>query len=233
MVQSMNVMDNYFDVNKIPDYCSRSKLEKFYNAYLFNLHQSSYRTLWVTLNEIKECHLSGWKCIKDKYLEDSEQNKDKLAMDIYTNGTYFPVFVKKQQDGKYIIRDGVHRVYVMRRLIEKGYWSKRKKILVSTDELLNPVEKQRVFHIPMVVVDEFKQNYAFIYNDLNEKPLKFVDEDEELAEYKTQKSGYLAFTCLSLLLRNPFFEYKEKNEFPIKPSPVINNQNKWKKWRGY
>lgn len=229
----MNVLENYFDTGKIPDYCSKEKLNKFYNAYLYNLHQSAYRTSWVALDEIEERLPKVWKCIGDKYLENSETDTDKLAMDIYSNGTYFPVFVMKLQGEKYKIRDGIHRVFVMRKLVEKGYWNEDHKILICTNEHVDSGNKERRFHIPMAVVDEFKENYRAIYDDMKEGLVKYIDQEKELAEYKTIKEGYLEFTCLSLLLRNAFFEYREKNGIAFKPSPVINNEEAWKKWRGF
>lgn len=232
----MKILDNYFDINKIPDYCSKDKLEKFYGYYLHNLKAGPYVTRWITLDEIAQFELKSWRCIGDKYLEESENDRNKLMMDIYESGTYFPMFVGKQRNEPYRLRDGAHRLYVMRKLIEMRLWNIERKILVATDEIIEgrKEDEEILYYLPMVVREEFKDNYTFIYRELDEKaPLQYPDTEHELAVYNTKRGGYLAAACISLLLRNAFFEYRQKNGIPIKPSPVINDYAEWEKWRGF
>lgn len=230
----MIILENYFDVSWVPDYCSKEKLEKYYGYYLKNLKASPFRTGWVTLDRIERHPLRDWKCIGDKYLEDSDKNHEKLAMDIYANGTYFPIFLIGQRERPYKIRDGAHRVHAMRYLVGAGLWEKDRRILVSFDETIDRAGQESLFYLPLAVVDGFKKNYSFLYQELIKNgPLVYADDDREFAEYRTVNGGYLATACLSLLLRNAFFEFKQKHGTPIAPSPVINNYMEWQKWRGY
>lgn len=232
----MHILENYFDTNVIPDYCSKENLSMVYENYLYNLKTSPYQTKWVTLEEIEEHHLHGWKCIGDKYLEDSQHDKNKLALDIYRNGTYFPIFVLKQKGKPYKLRDGAHRLYAMKMLIEQGLWEKNRKILVATDEKVDGYKEGQEFkfRIPTMVVDEFKENYSILYDELEtNRPMIYTDHNKYFAEYITKRFGYLATACISLLLRNALFEYRSKNDDIIKPSPIINDYDAWLEWRGY
>jgi hypothetical protein len=231
----MKILENYFNVSLIPDYCTEEKLNKFYGYYLHNLKTAPYKTMWVTLDEIEEREINNWLCIGDKFLEDSANDRNKLALDIYKNGTYFPLFVLKREGLTLKIRDGIHRIYCMRKLVEKGLWKKDRKVLVATDELTDDYYpgKNFIFYIPIVVAEDFKQNYSFIYRDIYESKLIYADKEKEFVEYRTKKKGYLTSVCISLLIRNALFEFKQKNGYPIKPSPIINDYNKWKEWRGY
>lgn len=232
----MNVLENYFDTNVIPDYCSKENLSMVYDNYLYNLKTCQYQTKWITLEEIEEHHLNGWKCIGDKYLEDSEHDKNKLALDIYRNGTYFPIFVSRQKEKPYKLRDGAHRLYTMKMLIKQGLWEKNRKILVATDEKVDGYKagQEFKFRIPMMVVDEFKENYAILYDELKtQSPMIYTDHNKYFAEYVTKRLGYLATVCIGLLLRNALFEYRSKNGDIIKPSPIINDYDAWLEWRGY
>jgi len=124
----------------------------------------------------------------------------------------------------------------MRKLIEMRLWNIERKILVATDEIIEgrKEDEEILYYLPMVVREEFKDNYTFIYRELDEKaPLQYPDTEHELAVYNTKRGGYLAAACISLLLRNAFFEYRQKNGIPIKPSPVINDYAEWEKWRGF
>lgn len=232
----MKILDNYFDTILIPDYCSKQKLEKFYDYYLYNLNASPYKMKWVALEEIEMEDILGWECVGDMYLSDSKDDKSRLAMDIYENGTYFPLFVFKQEGGLYKLRDGAHRLYAMRMLVEKGLWEKGREVLISTDEDADRYDKNEkmLFYLPVAVKDEFKENYSFLYKELySNLPLIHPDLEKEFAEYRTSGGRYLAVSCMSLLLRNALFEYKQKTGVPIKPSPVINVYENWVKWRGY
>lgn len=232
----MKVLENYFDTDRIPDYCTKEKLEKFYGYYLKNLKACPYKSKWVTLNEIEKREATSWECIGDQYLIDSKDDKTKLAMDIYQNGTYFPIFVTVAGDAPYKLRDGIHRIYAMRQLVDMGCWDKERKILIVTNEKADEPQnnEQPVYYLPLVVKEEFKDNYSLMYKELSDKDqLTYADTEKEFAEFRSGKGGYLAMSCMSLLLRNAFFEYRQKYGEPISPSPVINDIEMWKKWRGY
>lgn len=124
----------------------------------------------------------------------------------------------------------------MEMLIENGYWQRDKKVLVLTETCHKHYSEKSelVYHLPMMVVDEFKDNYRFIYDELlNNGDIKYVDEKRHFAEYRTRSKGYLATACISLLLRNAMFDYKEKTGDDIKAADVMNDYNAWKEWRGY
>lgn len=232
----MIIQENYFDLKQKPDYCTEENLVETYNYYLKNLKNSPFMTKWVSLNEIEEHKLIGWKCIGDRYLDESEDDRNKLALDIYENGTYFPLFLLKKEGKPYKLRDGAHRLYVMRELQKQGLWEKNKKVMVATDEEINGYVKgeERVFYLPLKVSEQFKENYSFVYNEFySQKSISYVNSKKDFAEYRTCRGGYLATACISLLIRNALFEYKQKHGVPIKPSPVINSYDAWLSWRGY
>lgn len=231
----MEIQDNYFDIKKVQDYCNKEFLLFVYNCYLYNLKRLSTKTKWIWLTEIEDHQLRSWTCIGDKYLEDSKDDKMKLAMDIYENGTYFPIFLKKELARPYILRDGGHRLRAMRLLVEKGFWDESKKIMVATDEQIETeYNKENIFLIPLMVTDEFKANYKAVYEEFfQQENIEYYDENKYFAKFRTERFGYLATACISLLLRNAFFEYKTKYGDVIETSPVINEYEAWKEWRGY
>ncbi len=232
----MNVMDNYFDITMVPDYCKKGFLISVYEQYLYNLKISPYKTEWVSPYEIVAPEIQEWTCIGDKYLEDSKDDKSRLSMDIYQNGTYYPLIVEATNGNPYRLRDGIHRKYAMQMLIENGLWQKDKRVLVLTETDHEHYSKggELVYHLPMMVVDEFKDNYKYIYDELlNNGNIKYIDEKKHFAEYRTRSKGYLAIACISLLLRNAMFDYRKKTGDVIKPADVFNNYNAWKEWRGY
>lgn len=234
----MEVRDNYFDTNILPDYCEEANLMKFYDAFVHNLKNSPYKTRWISPFEIEPIDPYSWVVCGDKYLINSEDDWMKLAMNVYNNGTYFPIFVlgQPEKEYKYKLRDGIHRFYCMRKLIELGYWKKNKKIMVATDELVDWFKgtDEREFLIPMTVNNAFKKTYRQLYEELASKgSIVYSDESKMFAVLKTRNKGFLAVACLSLLLRNAFFDYEQLHGKSVKSSPYMNNHEAWLEWRGY
>lgn len=230
----MHVLDNYFDLNQVPDYCKKDFLEDVYRQYLHNLRVSPYKMYWVKLSQIINVELKEWTCIKDKYLEHSKSNPLILGLDIKRNGTYYPIIADRKEDGYFEVRDGAHRLHSLKLLQEEGALDKEHEILVMTKERHeHRVQGEAiVYHIPMMVVDEFKENYKNIYASL-EDDIDYLDEKGYFAKFEIHEDCYLATVCMSLLMRNAMFEYKSKNKDIIQPAECINSKAAWKMWRGY
>jgi hypothetical protein len=229
-------LDNYFDTKKIPDFLTAQKLRKFYNMYLYNLKASPYRTAWVSLDDIMEIEIRQWDVIKDRFLTDTKDDPLKLAIDIRARGTYWPIFVFVEPDGKYRIRDGAHRVWSLKRLKEAGEWPAEKKVLVCTDQLVNGYTEGQEIHfgLPAPVVPEFIELYKTMYYRAQVNGhYQYLDDEHEVIIYRCHDTGYLTFTCLSLLLRNAIFDYQAQTGEVFWPHKAFNYPEYWEIWRGY
>lgn len=230
------IYDNHFNVENIPDYLTKEKLEKFYNWALYNLKVSPNKLEWIKPSELPYIEPRSWVVVGDAYLKNSEADNYLLAKDLLDNGTYWSIniFVDKNENNNvsYRLRDGVHRVHLIKMLNKQGLWKDDRKILVKTDELKETYTGEDIkFAIPSphIVTDKFIQKYQFLYDTVNAKGIKYLDEECEIVEFK-HPTGYLCQVMFSYLLRNAFFEYQSKYGEIIKPSPYINDEAKFNEW---
>lgn len=225
-------MENCFNIGVIPDYCEEHKLKKFYDYYLENLKRLPYKMVWMDFEDIPFVEVRDWYIVGDKYLKNTINNKIALGLDILENGTYWPIFIIHEK-GKVKLREGMHRLYTIKLLKDKGLWDNR-KILVMTDEIIPREYKEKIYFIPHynIVNIEFLRRYKNVYKLLFKQGLKTDDREGEILRIR-MKDGYLCQAMFSFLLRNAFYDYKEKYGKTFKPSPVINNYNAWVEWRGY
>ncbi len=178
----------------------------------------------------------GWYVLGDKYLKSTADNKLVLAYDIYENGTYWPLLVKRiiGKENRYELRDGVHRFYCMRKLIELGIWSSDKRVLVITDDLQQDYDCEiiRDFTVPCMVNDSFKDVFSFIYAEFDKcESIDYVDDNQYFAYFRTKEASMRFVSCYSILLRNAFYDYKQENGYAYPTSPIINDERCWNDWK--
>ena len=231
---------NYFDTNKLPNYCTEEILEKYYNVFLYNLKNYTGKSIWlhpldIDLSWVKKDLNTEWTCIKDKFLENTVGKQEELGYDLLKNGTYWPVYLKRREDDSLKLLDGLHRVYSTALLAKKGIWPKDKKLLFllknEEEDNIKKEDKRAYFHAPLYVTNSFKKLYRPVYfqnNLVNYQSSEFGNEFLK-TELDSFKSGAFQ-NVFSLLLRNALFEYRNKTGNMIKTGRALNNEEEWEEW---
>ncbi|MGL4999899.1 MAG: hypothetical protein ACRC5T_13130, partial [Cetobacterium sp.] len=142
-----------------------------------------------------------------------------LAMDIYNNGTYWPLFVTIESDLDYKIIEGNYRLGTIKAAVEKGEINKNFKMLAVTNKLRNNFEEV-TFDIPFVENVEYMKNhtyYKFLYRCPNIERTecgKFF-RVTFTRDYISSYGSSFAANCINMYgigLNNYVFKYKLKPE---------------------
>jgi hypothetical protein len=209
---------------------TREILEGFYSLYLENLRKLPYGMKWASLDEIWPVDAGDWEISDSGIVGSIDVGQTETAPDLPETGTYWPLFVIQETNG-YRLRDEGYRVQAYRELAAEGKWNK--KLLVVTDKPVGDGTLKRITYTipaPRILTDGFKIPRFAVYNN---KPATAESQDNPYVVPYESEDGYSVAMVWSHLLQFAFFEYGERTGELIKPSPVINDVEAWKKWRGY
>ena len=188
---------------------------------------------------------------KDAYLVESRNNKEKLGLDVLKNGTYWPLVISARRYQRlFYVYEGSHRMLSIRSLYKNNLWPEDKKMLclniITRDfyelkygkefiELKKPIEQVLPFSV--VYGDEYNtpDGKEFVKDKCFKRDgASFFDPKKELIKMKIYNYSDLLYAnqSMSHWLRDIFWLYKENNEDIIKPSKIINSEDKWNKFIG-
>ena len=218
--------ENSFNHDVVSNYYEKEVIDKYYAKYLENLKQLAWETLWLPISDIEIHRPNGWMVLDDRYLYSTMRDPASLGKDIVRNGTYWCVIVEQQENGKYILKDGAHRVYSLKYLQSIGELPEDFKMLcIDLSKRKTPSRGYRAC-IPRKeeVSDLFKRTYPTVFEHAD-----YSDGDE--FGYLTDSTyDFHAVQLYSLLLRNSMFEYKQKTGESYPSDPIINNEEAWGHW---
>lgn len=217
--------ERYFNHDKVPNYWEKEVLDRYYEKYIYNLGCLNMKTEWVRVKDIELTKPLGWMCLDDRFLFETMAEPEKLGRDILENGTYWAICLEKE-DGVYKIRDGIHRIYSIRHLIEIGELPEDFEMfsIIRNEEADNRKAYSPV--APAWVSDDFVQFYSMIYKENSD-----FDESQEFFELcEGTRFHYLATMMYALLLRNAMYEHKERTGEAYKGHPIINDKSAWEAW---
>lgn len=226
--------ENLFNDEFVPNYNSKEIIDKFYNAYLYNLRISDMEFRWVKLDDIEKREVKSWHIIGDKFLKDTKRDRMKLAEDLIENGTYWPIYLSEKIGLEYPIKDGLHRVWSLQQAQKKGIVGPDKKVLAvirkTTDR--KPEKKRYKLPSPLSISSTMLGIYFANYRGiLKSKNMNYTDSSKLLI-FDENQMGETPTLIYSLLLRNAIFEYNQSSDTKFKGAKVINDEEAFYKWRG-
>lgn len=219
---------NLFNEEFIPCYATKDNLDIFYEAYLYNLRLNPNEMIWLNPKEIEDKPVTQWSVIGDQYLKNNSSID--LAQDIMENGTYWPLFVKRE-GGRILLSDGIHRLNSIKRAQKEGIWPKDKKVLafVRTNE---KYEKAIKYKIPSPLALDHKLLGFFYryYKAILLDSTSYTDKSRLLC-YREDRMGDAPLVIMALLMRNAIYEYNKYGLNKFQGAEVINNEEAFHKWR--
>lgn len=226
-----NMTNNLFNEQVVPDYLTKETLEKYYREYYYyNLMKQKDNMYWMKLKDIPTVNIDAWYMVGDQYLRDSESDNLKLGRDIVQNGTYWPIATFKNDDGTVRLREGGHRIDSLRQLADIGEVSMDMELLVLQDDAKRRTCNKYYVPSPHIVSSEYHKKYEEVYLDIYKSMANGAYEfgdDGRLLLVDNANLFYISQAMFSHLLRNAFFEYREKTGEIIKPNPIFNNKELW------
>jgi hypothetical protein len=226
---SQDANSNLFNEEFVPNYATKENLDKFYQAYLYNLRINPNEMLWLTLDEIEDKPVTQWSVIGDQYLKNNSSID--LAKDIIENGTYWPLFVNRKE-GKIVLNDGIHRLNSLKMAQREGLWPKNKKVLafVRTNKKYEEPGKY-IIPSPLAVDHKLLGFFYKYYRAPILDPSSYTDESRLLC-YREDRMGDAPLVIFALLMRNAIYEYNKYGLHKFQGAKVINNEEAFYKWRG-
>jgi len=210
---------------------NKDTLFNLYELAMSNIAESMDTAIWIDVRElsfVKTHKATGWAIIGDKWLTDSKEDNMKLGRSIRDNGTYWPLFLKYNDDPetmeeqKYIILDGIHRIVVMYKLYEMGEWPVEKKILAYiTNADQSDVTVQRKYKSPSELLLS-SGTIKFRIQD-SKKLIDLPFDDKTLLTKRMSASAKGSISKWSLILRNNIFEYEKRSKKIFYGHPLIND----------
>jgi hypothetical protein len=223
---------------------TKNDLYTMYNIYLNNLKKSPLKKEWVNplekfkfIKNSEDKYILNWEDEKNPYLDEYNSEKIKLALDIKQNGIYWH-FGGEYQGDKILLNEGKHRFASILLADHCNKWNLNKKFLcvvdpiaLNKDYIYKVVEKKLDKPITMKIPYVSKRSIfkRKVYNKFYNKIQKRYNLKDGINEIKvvTDWESVRAYQVWAVFLKDLFYKYKEKYNEIIKPSPIINNQEKW------
>jgi hypothetical protein len=142
---------------------------------------------------------------------------DRLALgrDILKNGTYWHLHLK-EEDGIFHLRDGIHRLWSIKKLVETGEWPEDRMLFCITRTPVGTSEDIRM-RLPVNVTGDFQLKYPGAYWNAGH-----LVGDISM-EVTTGMGHALSYVVMySALLRDAMYRSGR-----IGPSEIINKEDKW------
>lgn len=202
---------------------SLEDVKLYYKLFIENLKNLPYKVKFIPVNQIKDNgfyideHLNAYTYSAEKNNNHYMKNIkiEKLAMDIFKNGTYWALFALQICNNKYEIIEGNFRLGSIKSAILDEKIPRDFKMLTVTNEISKKFEKAKVF-LPYVEDLEAMKNhpyYKFLYRcpDLKlDESGKFFIATFERDYIVTYGSSFVA-NCINVFgigLNNYVFKYK-------------------------
>ena len=225
-------------MNDLRTYPSIDDVYTMYNDYYINFtlknllvsQNIGYNFISIDAIYIPKTHIHFmWeKYLSDPYINKYINSKCDLGIDIINNGYYWPFVVYNEND-KYYIREGVHRLYSLKLCVDNKIIDKEYKvfcILLDNDiRCINPFE----IYYPIeykycknkVITDKVCKD-AYQNTLENGKIVDIYTGGKTI--YNTSEIGF-CINCWPAFLRDLIYKYNN-----IKPNIVINDEYEYSKW---
>ena len=181
--------------------------------------------------------------VNDPFLHDAHDDKLKLGRSIMEIGTWYPFVVApmSKDDNKLYVFEGNHRIVSLKLLAMSGEISEDFKVmclrlplnfktykLVCKDIVLPSPVKYRYILEDMYGCD------LLVSDELLKKTLNAIKEDGEVMvnDYTVEATTTLMSDILGVVHAYPIFlrDLIYLHDSKVKPSPIINNEEVFKKW---
>jgi hypothetical protein len=220
----------FTDIITIP--YSKNDIDQLYDSFMYNLKVLSkspnYHVDMLSIKNIPGVDMKeSWNTMGDKYLVSTANDHRNLGKSIIENGTYWPLVVRDDKNGKRLTEGG-HRHTSLSLLINDGYIDDVEVPVLTITESSNTRPDWYYVVNPTCTNDEFKKRYASLYNDL------FANcEYEVVNDYLLKVRGvnaYLAMMMIVILVRNMIHDQSLlDNEF-YKPRIELNDKEAMQKY---
>lgn len=188
----------------------------YYNQYLFNIYQllknTNYTFQFLSLDDmiLLEENVNNQLLRPDLFLEDFLKDKNRLANDILSKGTYWPFITTNNNE----IVEGSHRLYSLK------YFSEfYKKITLKFLCIKMPWDLNTY------------NNKDFLLSNIDlENPIKYYKLNEDsliLTKAETQNSYLIHQNCFkisNILLNNAIFLINKRYRNFILPNQIFNSE---------
>lgn len=208
-------------------------INKFYNDFINNVKSvhAVFKCAWVDPRKISLRLNLKWKW-------SSVEERINMGYEILNHGMYFPLVVFKTENG-YIIQDGNHRLDAVFTMMDMNKWPKGRKIFViimpecCKDQKKKILNKEHLgYPLPEIKYLHLVKNVKSLFSYLELKNEETIDDDIIRVGVKTYVEYSKLFMAYQIILERVLEECKIKNnDILIQPSPFINNQIIWKKWK--
>lgn len=233
---------------------TREELEYLYeNVILYNLSKifkvPHSEFIWRDISEIT---VIGKELVDNFPLNDhnsflkDDVDKTMLANELLNSGFYLPVYTSINDEDQVEVDAGKHRITSVKLLESQGLWDGRKILTVHTDvanvkhykymkdTLPRNLSNDIIMRVPMCLL--FSTKYIFMDDDfittsLNSINGKRISNDiVEIAINKTPKI-YKSILFTGYWVTEMFHAYRTYTGDNIEPSPIINSEQEFEKWR--
>lgn len=220
------------------------EIKNFYGEFINNMKELPFEIKFIPINKIKtnayylDEDLNNYEMSAEKnnnhYMKNNKTQK--LAMDIFNNGTYWPLFVTMFSDLDYEIVEGNFRLGTLRSAQNQGLIPEDFEMLCVTNRLKSDFEKV-TFKIPYVKDLGYMKNhtyYKFLYRCPNIERSEcgkfyIVTFTRDYIESYGSSFAANSINMYGIGLNNYIFKYKLKpKELP--GNDYINNKEKYKEY---
>lgn len=215
---------------------SMSEILMFYSAYIETLKRCPFEQIVIDIRnmdvDIPKHRAWSLAARKDGYLNNYKNSHHELAIDIIKNGTYFPVWVTKKSNGRYLVLEGIHRVEAMKDYMSETNCELEFKMfafIVHEDfyEENNFKEFKTEIYFPVFNIDnEWHKNlfgHHCIKTESNRIAYNEAKQDMPLLIEISYIQEYIdAMFIWHKFLRHAFYKYQYNNGIKIPVSSYIN-----------
>lgn len=195
----------------------------YYKYYPFNIKQllsenTGFSYKFLTISEVELANPefgSNFLYDDNKYLNSTNNDKIKLAVDILEKGTFWPMFMTKDR----YVEEGQHRLYSLKKYNEEVSPVKRKFLFIEDSHFFSFGENT-VNSLVNIDYKNFKNIYALDtnYKFFIRQTLSPVDVENE------------CFKISSGFLNSLIFEINRRHPNYIKPNPIFNDEKLFEKY---
>lgn len=228
----LTIPDGRYEITKL--YCLEEILI-FYSAYIYTLKQSPFSRVFINprdiIIDIPERRRWEEAAQRDKFLEEYQGKKINLALDIKTNGIYFPFSAVQTLDGLQVI-EGMHRIESIHEYIKKyNNWEYNLFTFIVPKTFYEEVNfepwETKIF-FPVFNIENNWHKDLFgrhFYNDqYNITQYNLIQRDQPmLINIHTQQEYITTLFIWHKFLRHIIFKYYETHGYRIPVSKYLNS----------
>lgn len=228
----LTIPDGRYELTKL--YCLEEILI-FYSAYIYTLKQAPFSRVFTNprdiIIDVPEKRKWEEAAQRDKFLEQYQNNKLELALDIKDNGIYFPFSALQTQNGLQVV-EGMHRIEAIKMYIDcGGEWNHDLFTFVVPNTFyeevnFNPYNKQIFFPIFNIENNWHKDLFGkhFQVDSFNKERYELVKRDQPLLINVYTEQEYITTLFIwHKFLRHIIFKYYDTHNEKIPVSRYLNS----------